>query len=68
MDNNEKETVWVTIPEATKYLRISKSTIYELMSDGRLAFYYLKGTRQRRVKKEDLDALMILGDPQDSDD
>ena len=52
---------WLTIPETLEYLKVSKSTLYECMSDGRLPFYYVKGTRQRRLKKQDVDSLMVRG-------
>ena len=54
-------TIWLTVPDALKYLRVSKTTLYMLMKDGRLPFYYVKGTHQRRVKRADLDNLMIRG-------
>jgi excisionase family DNA binding protein len=58
-------TVWLTSPEAQEYLKVSKATLYNLMKDGRLPFYYIKGTRQRRIKQSDLDALLELGNPDD---
>lgn len=58
-------TVWMTSPEAQDYLKVSKATLYNLMKDGRLPFYYIKGTRQRRLKQRDLDALLELGSPDD---
>lgn len=59
------EEVWFDIPGTLKYLKISKSTLYECMKDGRLPFYYVKGTRQRRLKREDLDKLMVHGSADD---
>lgn len=59
---------WLTIPEALEYLRVSKSTLYECMSDGRVPFYYVKGTRQRRLKKRDIDNLMVRGVPGEADE
>lgn len=59
---------WLTVPEAQAYLKVSKPTIYNLMRDGRLPFYYIAGTRQRRVKQTDLDALLRPGRPEDVDD
>ena len=62
--NNELDNVaWLTPAEAQDYLRISKTTLYACMKDGRLPYYYIKRTRQRRIKKQDLDSLMIVGDP-----
>lgn len=57
------KSAWFDIPGALEYLKLSKSTLYECMKDGRLPYYYVKGTRQRRLKKEDLDNLMTLGSP-----
>lgn len=57
------EDVWFDVPGALDYLKISKSTLYECMKDGRLPYYYIKGTRQRRLKKLDLDALLEQGNP-----
>ena len=53
---------WLTIPETIEYLKVSKSTLYECMNDGRLPFYFVKGTRQRRLKKQDVDSLMVRGE------
>jgi len=58
-----EDTVWLTAPEAQEYLKISKGTLYNLMQDGRLPFYYIKGTRQRRIKQTDLEALLQPGHP-----
>jgi excisionase family DNA binding protein len=58
-------TVWLTAPEARDYLKVSKATLYNLMKDGRLPFYYIAGTRQRRVKRADIDALLQPGNPND---
>lgn len=55
--------VWLTMPEAQEYLKISKTTLYDVMRDGRLPFYFIDGTRQRRVKRSDLDALLKRGKP-----
>ena len=68
MSEQTEELVWLTIPEAQEYLRISKTTLYECMKDGRLPFFYVKGTRQRRVKRADLDNLLVRGTPEDVDE
>lgn len=54
---------WMSIAEVMKYLGVSRATLYTYMNDGRLPFYYIKGTNQRRIKRSDVDALMILGKP-----
>jgi len=58
---------WLSVTEACAYLSVSKGTLYTYMKDGRLPFYYLAGTRQRRVKQNDLDALLVRGKPEDED-
>lgn len=63
MNEELEDAVWMTPSEAQTYLRISKSTLYECMKDGRLPFFYLKGTKQRRLKRSDLDGLMVSGEP-----
>lgn len=60
-------TIWLTVPEAQDYLKVSKTTLYNLMKDRRLPFYYIAGTRQRRVKQRDLDAVLQPGSPDDLD-
>lgn len=59
---------WYTVTEACEYLRVSKTTLYDYMKDGRLPFFYLAGTRNRRLKKSDLDALLEPGNPADQPD
>jgi len=56
---------WYTVAEACDYLRVSNTTIYEYMKSGRLPFFYLAGTHNRRIKKPDLDALLLPGSPTD---
>jgi excisionase family DNA binding protein len=68
MAENTKTTEWYTVAEACEYLRVSNTTLYEYMKTKRLPFYYLAGTRHRRIKKSDLDALLEPGDPADSAD
>lgn len=65
--NDNTDIAWFDIPGALEYLKLSKSTLYECMKDGRLPYYYVKGTKQRRLKKSDLDGLLILGNPEDSE-
>ena len=54
---------WLTLEEAAAYLKVSKPTIYRFCSEGCLPFYKLAGTGQRRFKRGDLDALLVLGKP-----
>jgi excisionase family DNA binding protein len=67
MSETRDTTLWLTVPEAREYLKVSKTTLYNLMKDRRLPFYYISGTRQRRVKQADLEALLQLGNPDELD-
>lgn len=55
------EQEWLTPSEASKYLGISRQKVYDLMDDGTLPYYTLKGVQKRRLKKQDLDALFQKG-------
>ncbi len=59
---------WFDIDGAMHYLKVSRTTLYSAMKDGRLSYYFIKGTRQRRLKKSDLDNLMVSGTPEDVDE
>ena len=52
---------WLTVNEAAAYLKVHRATIYELCRRGTLPYYTLKGARDRRFKREDLDALLEPG-------
>lgn len=57
--------VWMTVDEASQYLRVTPNTLYNYMKDGRLPFFYLAGTRHRRVKRSDVERLLVPGKPED---
>lgn len=59
---------WLTPSEAMRYLGISHQTLYNLMNSGTLPFYTIKNVRKRRIRKEDLDALMEKGIPGSKDE
>lgn len=65
VEHAETEDTWFDIHGALQYLKTNKTTLYDCMKDGRLPFYYIKGTRQRRLKKSDLDSLLVPGKPGD---
>lgn len=67
MDELSEYDRWLSLAEAGKYLGVSRVTLYTYMNDGRLPFYYIKGTNQRRIKKSDIDHLLILGRPGEGD-
>lgn len=66
MADCNKNTQWLTVAEACEYLRVSKTTIYDYMKDERLPFFYLAGTRNRRIRQQDLDELLEPGNAADS--
>ena len=59
---------WLTVTEAAEYLSVTPATVYTYMKDERLPFSYLAGTRHRRIKKSDLEALLVPGNPNDGAD
>ncbi|MEM7133406.1 MAG: helix-turn-helix domain-containing protein [Chloroflexota bacterium] len=67
MDDLEEQK-WYTIAEAAEYIRVTTATVYNYMKSGKLPYYYLAETRNRRVKQNDLDALLVLGSPDDVDE
>ena len=54
--SNESE--FLTINEASEYLKLGRRTLYKYMDDGILPYYILKPSGRRRLKRQDLDALM----------
>ncbi len=54
---------WLTVDEAMKYLRVSRSTLYRWCDEGRLRFYELESGGGRRFNREDLDKMLRPGEP-----
>ena len=54
----ESKNNLLTIAEATELLKISKSSIYEMVKDGRLPSVRLPGVRRVFVRRSDLEALI----------
>ena len=54
-----RDIEWLTITEACGVLKVSKRTLYTYMETGQLAFHQVGGSGHRRMKAEDLDALMV---------
>lgn len=48
---------WLTGTEAIKYMKISRSTFYRLIRQGKITPYYLPGVASPRYKRAELDAL-----------
>jgi excisionase family DNA binding protein len=58
---------WLTVDAAANYLKVHRTTIYDLCDRGVLPYFELKGARGRRFKREDLDALLEPGGQTDGD-
>ena len=54
----ESKNNLLTIAEATELLKISKTTIYEMVKDGRLPSVRLPGVRRVFVRRSDLEVLI----------
>ncbi len=52
------EKDWLNVKEASEYLQVSRETIYSLMERGLLPYSEVQGVRGRRIRREDLDALL----------
>lgn len=50
---------WMTVQEAAEYLRVSRRTLYKYMEEGVLPFYVISSTGRRRLKRSDIDGLLI---------
>lgn len=55
--------VWMTVNEASAYLRVERTTLYLYCRRGLLPFYEMPMGRGRRFRQEDLDALLSLSVP-----
>jgi excisionase family DNA binding protein len=48
----------MTVADACRYLKVSRSTLFRYMKDGRLPSSQVPGGWGRRIKHEDLDRLL----------
>ena len=55
-----RDVEWLTIAEACSVLKVSRRILYTYMEIGKLDFHQVGGTGHRRIRTEDLDALMGL--------
>lgn len=49
---------WLTVREASRYIKVDRTTLYGYCKRGLLPFYELKSGGGRRFRPEDLDALL----------
>lgn len=57
MLSDSKNKDFLTVPEAADYLRIGKSTVYEMVADGRIKTVKLPGVRRHLISKKSLERL-----------
>ena len=62
---SDQKDAWMTVDDAVAYTRIKRGTLYRLMKEDILPWYRVTGTKQRRIKRSDLDRLMVPGEPDD---
>lgn len=48
--------IWLTVEEAAKRLRMSRSILYRLLTSGEIPSFTVPGTRSRRIDAETLKA------------
>ena len=54
---------WLTVEEASKFLRVARRTLYKYCESGQLPYYRIGGSGHRRLRKSDLMALMVRAQP-----
>lgn len=52
------QTEWLTMSEASSYLKVTRATLYRWAREGRLRLYKL-GARATRVRRSDLDRMAV---------
>ena len=67
MERSTPHSEWLKISEACLVLKGSRRTLYTYMKSGDLSYYQLRGSGHRRIRAEDLQALLIPGVSQESD-
>lgn len=68
LERIHQDDEWMTLQDATAYTKIKRGTLYQLMKENILPWYRVTGTSQRRLKRSDLDKLMVPGNSEDSSD
>jgi len=52
----EPAAIWLTVEEAAKSLRMSRSILYRLITSGEIPSFTIPGTRSRRIDAAELKA------------
>ena len=59
MERSTPHSEWLKISAACLMLKVSRRTLYTYMKSGDLPYYQLRGSGHRRIRAEDLEALLI---------
>lgn len=51
-------STWLTVNEAAHHLKVSRATLYRMIEDGRVKAYEIPGSKRKRFKQEELDAIL----------
>lgn len=54
---------WLTVEEASRFLKVARRTLYKYCESGQLPYYRIGGGGHRRLRKSDVAALMVRGQP-----
>jgi excisionase family DNA binding protein len=58
---------WLTVAEASAYLKVHRTTLCAYMEDGLLPWYPMPRGKGRRVNREDVDKLLEGGSGNESE-
>ncbi len=53
---------YITPTEAARILGLSRPTIYRMMDDGTLAYIQVAGVNKRKIKRSDVERLLLTHD------
>ena len=66
MATTERQTEWMTVEEAAKYLKVSASTLYRWRDLGRVVFHRI-GPRTVRLRRDELAAMPPVPETEDEE-
>ena len=55
----EEPSPWMTLAEAARYLRVTKHTLHAYARAGKLVKYHVPDYKTIRVKRTDIEALLV---------
>lgn len=59
---------WLTVDQAAQHLQVSRATFYRMIADGRITAYEIPGSKRKRFKLEELDAILTPAPKEESQD